>query len=249
MRVKDEGMRPRHDGQEPSFVQVFSPLLRSGIPPDELHVYLLLCDHAGREDYCWPSDRTLGGFIGKSRYTVQRILERLEVRKLITRTAVEVTPENPTGRVITVHKRVRPRVAPTQHRDKSPRVARAQQGVYQGRDRGVAGRPAPPVAPAPHELHQDKKQHGPATGGEGPPARREAEDRARDALLRAAWAGLSEARRAEVTAAVKAENPGLARWPAMLEPLCLVEMESRLSRDAALEPGGEVPPRGPAEPA
>jgi hypothetical protein len=206
------------------------------VPSDELHVYLLLCDFAGKSDYCWPSDRTIGGFIGKSRYTVQKLLSRLEERKLISRAAVEPTPDNPTGRVITLHNRVRPRVAPAPQADKRT-AAPAPQGVLRGHPGGVAHGVADPVAPARHELYkEEKKQYGPAAGKESPPARTEQEEKAREAVLRTAWAGLAEPVQAEIHAAVAAANPSLARWPKMMEPLCLAEMEARLARGKTLTP-------------
>jgi hypothetical protein len=52
-------------------------------------------------------------------------------------------------------------------------------------------------------------------------------DRARETALRAAWEELPEAERAEITAAVKAANPGISRWRAMLESLCLSALEAR----------------------
>ena len=222
-----KGTRPPAECQS-NFVQVFGPLLRSGIPSDELHVYLILCDHAGPNGYCWPSDRTIGGHIGKSRFTVQRLLERLEARGLVSRTAVERTGDNQTGRVITLHHRVRPSVAPVHHPDERPGVARARQGLLHGRDRDVANGVSTPVAPALHKQYKTQKQYGPAAAEERPPA----PDPNQDALLRAAWKGLTDAERAEITDAVKAENPGLARWPKLLEPLCLAGLGSRLARPA-----------------
>jgi hypothetical protein len=52
---------------------------------------------------------------------------------------------------------------------------------------------------------------------------------AREAKLRERWEKLSEAERAAVVAVVKAENPGIGRFKNMLEPLCLAELEKRLS--------------------
>jgi hypothetical protein len=51
-----------------------------------------------------------------------------------------------------------------------------------------------------------------------------AEDR-RETRLRGLWAALSEGQREEIRARVKAENPGLLRWPNLLEPLYLAELE------------------------
>jgi hypothetical protein len=55
--------------------------------------------------------------------------------------------------------------------------------------------------------------------------------RAREADLRARWERLAHADREAILAQVKAENPGLSRWKKMLEPLCLSELERRLSQE------------------
>lgn len=48
---------------------------------------------------------------------------------------------------------------------------------------------------------------------------------AREASLRKRWYALAPAQRESIMARVKAEHPGLKRWKAMLEPLCLAELE------------------------
>jgi hypothetical protein len=48
--------------------------------------------------------------------------------------------------------------------------------------------------------------------------------------------GLAEPVRAEIHAVVAAGNPSLARWPKMMEPLCLAELEARLTRGELLTP-------------
>ena len=58
-----------------------------------------------------------------------------------------------------------------------------------------------------------------------------------EADLRARWDALDDDDRAEITAHVKAANPGLRRWKTMLEPLCLAELERRLIE------GGKLPKR------
>jgi hypothetical protein len=50
----------------------------------------------------------------------------------------------------------------------------------------------------------------------------------REAELKQRWAELAPAQRDAITARVKAEHPGLKRWRAMLEPLCLAELERLL---------------------
>jgi hypothetical protein len=47
----------------------------------------------------------------------------------------------------------------------------------------------------------------------------------REAALKARWEALTDDQRAAITARVKAENPGLKRWKAMIEPLCLALLE------------------------
>lgn len=74
-------------------------------------------------------------------------------------------------------------------------------------------------------------------------ARREAQAaEARLAELRSRWEALPEADRDVITAAVKAENPGLRRWKTMLEPLCLAELERRLAAGAAATKPGKAQP-------
>ncbi|MGE3818774.1 MAG: replication initiator protein A [Isosphaeraceae bacterium] len=53
-------------------------------------------------------------------------------------------------------------------------------------------------------------------------------EQARQDQLKAAWDALGESDREEILAAVKADNPGLARWRKMLDPLCLTALEARL---------------------
>jgi hypothetical protein len=95
--------------QVPYFVQISSAVLYSGIEPDALHLYLILLDKSWKMGCCWPSNRTIGGWLGgKSPDTVDRIFRKLEARSLIIRTVVPATEENPSGRLITVNGRVRP---------------------------------------------------------------------------------------------------------------------------------------------
>lgn len=71
--------------------------------------------------------------------------------------------------------------------------------------------------------------------------RRQAEERAaaaaaaaREAALRARWEALAPSQREALAAVVKAEHPGLRRWKAMLEPLCLAELGRRLEAGEAI---------------
>jgi Helix-turn-helix domain len=199
-----EGMRPAQRDQL-AFVQVPSALLRSGIPSDELHVYLILCDFAGKKSVCWPSDRTIGGFIGRSPDTVSRILSRLEFRGLISRTRVETNDENPTGRLIITHRRAG--------------TAPVRQGAGHGCPTPPANQPNRGAAPVRHELNspEEKKQDAgggdvPDETGSPPPAQEE---------LQALWDDLPDDEREAILAAVKADNPGLVRFPKLLHPVCL----------------------------
>jgi hypothetical protein len=69
------------------------------------------------------------------------------------------------------------------------------------------------------------------------PARAEAEAaRAHREALRARWDALPEDRRAAILARVRAENPGLVRWPEMILPLCWAAPEAEGGPGA--RPGG-----------
>ena len=68
-------------------------------------------------------------------------------------------------------------------------------------------------------------------------------DKAREERLRAAWERLTEAEREAIRAAVKSENPGIARWKNLLEPLYLAALEARMNQDFAMAP---LPPMGAA---
>ena len=62
----------------------------------------------------------------------------------------------------------------------------------------------------------------------------------KEAEVKEKWAALDDTEREEIAAQVKAENPGLRRWKAMMEPLCLAELDRRLN-------GGEPKPKGPSQ--
>lgn len=53
------------------------------------------------------------------------------------------------------------------------------------------------------------------------------QEQAREARLRAAWELLTDTQRDAIRARVKAENPGLARWDYLIEPLCLAALETQ----------------------
>jgi hypothetical protein len=56
---------------------------------------------------------------------------------------------------------------------------------------------------------------------------------AKESALRARWESLTTGQREAISTKVRTEHPGLKRWKAMLEPLCLAELERLL---AASEP-------------
>jgi hypothetical protein len=51
----------------------------------------------------------------------------------------------------------------------------------------------------------------------------------KDAVLKVKWDALSSSQREAITAKIRMEHPGLKRWKAMIEPLCLAELERVLS--------------------
>ena len=69
-----------------------------------------------------------------------------------------------------------------------------------------------------------------------PTAEPTAAEKAREDRLRSLWAALSEGQREEIRAQVKAENPGLVRWPNLLEPLYLAELDRRQPVEEARAP-------------
>jgi hypothetical protein len=77
-------------------------------------------------------------------------------------------------------------------------------------------------------------------------ARQEAADAmGREEVIRARWEALDEPRRDEIAARVRADNPGLRRWKAMLLPLCLAALEADLVSAGELPP---APARGTVQP-
>jgi hypothetical protein len=51
----------------------------------------------------------------------------------------------------------------------------------------------------------------------------------REAELKTRWAALTDSQREAIAIKIRAENPALKRWKAMLEPLCLAELERLLT--------------------
>lgn len=86
---------------------------------------------------------------------------------------------------------------------------------------------------------------GPSLTERGEEARREQAEREREDRLKSAWAGLDEADRESIRAAVKAANPWV-HWPSLLEALHLDELERRLASPPEKTPAAgslaKVPP-------
>lgn len=61
-------------------------------------------------------------------------------------------------------------------------------------------------------------------------------EEARERRIREAWGLLTEAEREEIRSKVIADNPGIGRWPAMLEPVCLAELERRQAAELPRAP-------------
>ncbi len=86
--------------------------------------------------------------------------------------------------------------------------------------------------------------------GAPPPAGHQADpDAEPPAASREDWDAQPEAVRSEILAAVKAANPGLAPFPKLLLPLCLVELAARPPAPPPIPDHGREAPRGPAGPA
>ena len=124
-------------------------------------------------------------------------------------------------------------------------------GFVTGILKNIARRGGPGPAPPPSD-RAAKEAAGEARREQAAAQERERErlDRERDGRLRAAWDALPEPEREAIRAAVRAENPGIGRWKAMLEPLCLAELERRRSpppgekTPAAGSHGNDPPPPG-----
>ena len=93
------------------------------------------------------------------------------------------------------------------------------------RNKQRTGWPEDPPAPTPQ-----------ATRPKAPPIEDTAAEATRQARLRGLWAALSEGQREEIRGRVKAENPGLARWPNLLESLYLEELERSQPAEEARAP-------------
>ena len=94
------------------------------------------------------------------------------------------------------------------------------------------------------KLAEAERRAAEAAGEKARSARLDADaSTAKDAALKARWDALPEADRERIAAAVRAANPGLRRWKAMLEPLCLAELEAR-GEGGGVEAQGSLFPEG-----
>ena len=168
---------------------------------------------------------------------VDALIEALTARGVGAKVAAELVGE-------VAHERIRTKldVFDWLVKNEDKRLARNPAGYLVASIRSDY-RPPGNFAPAARAVSTPSHEDPPA---ETPAARRrrEREDqaraRARQAELKLRWDALAEPDREAIAAAVRAENPGLRRWKAMLEPLCLAELERRLA-------AGWVPPPAPTQ--
>lgn len=163
MTTCDDGTQSPVSGQVTSFVQIDSAYLYSGLDSDALHLYLILLDKSWKLGCCWPTDRTIGEWMGgKSCRTMNRLFKKLEAAGLVTRTVVPVTGENQSGRLITVNGRVRP-------------PAKSVAG-------GATKRGRPPATKTSHSSNtKEEKKYGPPTPGTGAAPEQTIEERIAEA--------------------------------------------------------------------
>jgi hypothetical protein len=155
------------------------------------------------------------------------LVEALKARGVTAKTAQELVEAHPPGRIRT--------------------KLEVFDWLVRNADRRVGKNPAGYLVASIRSDYRAPGDYPTRTAGGAPAAEREkarrlaaeqqaqrqarARDEAREAKLRAAWERLPESEREAIRAAVKAENPGLGRWKAMLEPLCLAALEARMSSD------------------
>ena len=165
------------------------------------------------------------------------LVAALRARSVAARVAGELVEKHPSHRV-----RTKLEVFDWLVKNEDKRVGKNPAGYLVASIRedyaSPGGYAAPPPPPEPSKA-AERARAAEADRQRRAAAKAEAEAaRAREAALRSKWEALPAADREAITDLVKSENPGLRRWKAMLEPLCLAELERRLA-------GG--PPRGPAQ--
>jgi hypothetical protein len=164
------------------------------------------------------------------------LIQALKARGVTSKTAQDLVDAHPPGRIHTkievfdwlVHnedKRVGKN--PAGYLVASIRSDYQVPGDYQAR--ASKAKPASD-GPGGPETDSQRARHARGQAREDVQAQR---DKAREARLRAAWEQLPEAERDAILASVKVENPGLGRWKNMLEPLCLSELETRLTETSS----------------
>jgi Replication initiator protein A len=154
------------------------------------------------------------------------LIEALKARGVTAKTAAELVESHPSSRV-----RTKLDVFDWLIKNEDKRVGKNPAGYLVASIRADYQAPNDfPTAETPPKAAETPKKTEPSTAQvRAQRARKETDDRAREAVLRAAWDKLPESERNEITAAVKAENPGLSRFRKLLEPLYLAALEARLN--------------------
>jgi DNA-binding transcriptional MocR family regulator len=116
----------------------------------EVRIILSLLRYAKDKDVCWPSDRTIGRDVQRSRSTVQRHLRRLEETGYIIRMK-SPNPNNRTGRILRLTWRCLAVATPP-----------------------VSSVSVPPVSPVRHESEKEREKEKPATSSAWAGSRAEA---------------------------------------------------------------------------
>ena len=176
---------------------------------------------------------------------VDALAEALVARGVTPRTAAELVAEAAPERL-----RTKIEVFDWLAKSRDKRVAKNPAGYLVASIRADY-RPPEGFAPVPPRPAPGSAAEPPP---ESPAARRrreraeQAQARAREAESRARWEALAEPDRELITAAVRAENPGLRRWKAMLEPLCLADLDRRLASGWRPAPAPPRPVQAPLFP-
>jgi hypothetical protein len=167
-----------------------------------------------------PPDRTDGA--GPDPTVVRALFER--ARQLVDGVSLGAVAE---AAVVFTAESVRRALDWMEKRNRKPGTVRKDWGYVLGilRNKQQTGWPEDPPAAKPQ-----------ATRSKATTIEETAAEKAREDRLRGLWAALSEGQREEIRAAVKAENPGLDRWPNLMEPLYLAELERRQPAEEARSP-------------
>jgi hypothetical protein len=153
------------------------------------------------------------------------LIEALKARGVTAKTAQELTKTHPAARV-----RTKVEVFDWLMKNQDKRVGKNPAGYLVASIRSDYQAPGDfAKAGAKAKAAKAAAEDAEGTHRRGRKAKDEAERaKAREAMLRARWEGLTDAQREAIVAAVKAENPGIGRFKSMLEPLCLAALEKSL---------------------